>query len=110
MTSILRTQHGQQGRTADHHNLAQKIAELTAVRELTDVTRPEDYGLADPSFTVTAKDEDGNKTVYVEGTTREIVFYAYNVDSYLLKITDMHGMLVSAQDVDRLIRMLKQKG
>lgn len=46
----------------------------------------------------------------VEGTTREIVFYAYNVDSYLLKITDMHGMLVSAQDVDRLIRILKQKG
>lgn len=46
----------------------------------------------------------------VEGTIREIAFYAYNVDSYLLKITDMHGMLVPAQDVDRLIRMLKQKG
>ena len=45
-----------------------------------------------------------------EGTTQEIVFYAYNVDSYLLKITDMHGMLVPAQDVDRLIRMLRQKG
>lgn len=45
-----------------------------------------------------------------EGTTQELVFYAYNVDSYLLKITDAHGMLVSAQDVDKLIRMLKQKG
>lgn len=45
-----------------------------------------------------------------DGTTREIAFYAYNVDSYLLKITDQHGMLVPAQDVDGLIRMLKQKG
>lgn len=48
-------------------NLARKISELTAVRELTDVTRPEDYGLASPSFTVTAKDEDGNETVYALG-------------------------------------------
>ncbi|MGN0772524.1 MAG: DUF4340 domain-containing protein [Candidatus Ventricola sp.] len=44
------------------------------------------------------------------GETQAFVFRAYNVDSYLLEITDMHGMLVPAQDVDRLIRMLKQKG
>lgn len=48
-------------------NLAKKIAGLTAVRELTDVTRPEDYGLGTPAFSVTARDEDGNETVYAMG-------------------------------------------
>ncbi|MGN0775307.1 MAG: DUF4340 domain-containing protein [Candidatus Ventricola sp.] len=44
------------------------------------------------------------------GETQTLVFHAYNVDSYLLEITGTHGILVPAQDVDRLIRMLKQKG
>ena len=45
----------------------------------------------------------------VDGKTKDMAFYAYNVDSYLLEITDTHGMLVPAEDVDKLIRMLKQK-
>ena len=45
-----------------------------------------------------------------EDKVKELAFYAYNVDSYLLPITDAHGMLVPAEDVDKLIRMLKQKG
>ncbi len=44
-----------------------------------------------------------------DGKEQELAFYAYNVDSYLLPITDTHGMLVPAEDVDKLIRMLKQK-
>ena len=44
-----------------------------------------------------------------DGKEQELAFYAYNVDSYLLPITDAHGMLVPAEDVDKLIRMLKQK-
>lgn len=48
-------------------SLAGKISGLTAVRELTDVTRPEDYGLDAPAFCVTAKDEDGGETVYALG-------------------------------------------
>ena len=200
-------------------SLAGKISGLTAVRELTDVTRPEDYGLDAPAFSVAAKDEDGDETVYAlggkdeetdryarlpdsrmvytfysgdaddlleagidtlwqrkpvsvtadelseaafawdggeavltaqdgesatmqsvvellndlegtervaleepgeevlsvrltqeDGETQTLVFETYNVDSYLLDITDSHGMLVPAQDVDRLIRMLRQKG
>jgi len=34
--------------------------------------------------------------------------YAYDVDSYLLPVTDTHGLLVSADDVDRIIRTLRQ--
>lgn len=45
-----------------------------------------------------------------EGGEETLTFYAYNVDSYLLPITDAYGMLVPAQDVDKLIRMLKQAG
>lgn len=44
-----------------------------------------------------------------EGSVQTLDFYAYSVDSYLLTITDTHGMLVDAQSVDTLIRMLKQK-
>ena len=44
-----------------------------------------------------------------DGKEQELAFYAYNVDSYLLPITDAHGMLVPAEDVDKLIRMLKQQ-
>lgn len=45
-----------------------------------------------------------------EGNAKALTFYAHDVDSYLLPITDTHGMLVPAQDVDKLIRMLRQKG
>lgn len=45
-----------------------------------------------------------------EGVAQTLSFHAYDVDSYLLPITDAHGMLVPAQDVDKLIRMLKQLG
>lgn len=44
-----------------------------------------------------------------EGDAQTLNFYAYSVDSYLLTITETHGMLVDAQSVDTLIRMLKQK-
>ena len=57
--------------------------------------------LGEAILTISSKDTENN--------VQELVFYAYNVDSYLLPITDAHGMLVPAEDVDKLIRMLKQQ-
>lgn len=62
-----------------------------------------------------ALEEPGEEVLSVrltqeDGETQTLVFETYNVDSYLLAITDSHGMLVPAQDVDRLIRMLRKKG
>jgi len=57
--------------------------------------------LGESILTISSKDTENN--------VQELVFYAYNVDSYLLPTTDTHGMLVPAEDVDKLIRMLKQQ-
>lgn len=57
--------------------------------------------LGEAILTISSKDTENN--------VQELVFYAYNVDSYLLPTTDTHGMLVPAEDVDKLIRMLKQQ-
>lgn len=43
-----------------------------------------------------------------DGTQRQVDFYAYDVDSYLVPITDSHAMLVPADSVDKVIRMLRQ--
>ncbi len=47
--------------------LAGRIEALTAMRELSGAAEAADYGLAEPSFTVTATDADGNDTVYAQG-------------------------------------------
>lgn len=43
-----------------------------------------------------------------DGTQGQVDFYTYDVDSYLVPITDSHAMLVPADSVDKLIRMLRQ--
>ena len=45
----------------------------------------------------------------IDGKKQELMFYSYDVDSYLLPVTQTHGMLVPAEDVDKLVRMLKQQ-
>lgn len=47
--------------------LAGRIEELTATRELSGAAEAADYGLAEPSFTVTATDTNGNDTLYAQG-------------------------------------------
>lgn len=69
-------------------NLADKIENLTAVSELTDVTKPEDYGLAEPAFAVTVKDESGNETVYAMGDQTPFE------DGYYLSITGSENIYV----------------
>lgn len=44
----------------------------------------------------------------MDGAHRQVGFYAYDVDSYLVPVTDSHAMLVPADSVDKLIRMLRQ--
>lgn len=44
-----------------------------------------------------------------DGMDFELAFYDYDESSYLLPITDSAAMLVSADDVDALIRMLRQR-
>ncbi|MDO5378507.1 MAG: DUF4340 domain-containing protein [Clostridia bacterium] len=48
-------------------SLAERIANLTATRELTDVSERSDYGLSDASFAVTAKDADGGAVTFAVG-------------------------------------------
>lgn len=69
-------------------NLADKIEKLTAVSELTDVTKPEDYGLADPAFAVTVKDESGSETVYAMGDQTPFE------DGYYLSVTGSENIYV----------------
>lgn len=63
-------------------NLADRIKNLIAVSELTDVTKPEDYGLDDPAFTVTVRDESGSETVYTMGDQTPFE------DGYYLSVSD----------------------
>lgn len=42
-----------------------------------------------------------------DGGTHSVAIYAYSVDSYLLPITDTHAMLVPADEVDTILRTLK---
>ena len=44
----------------------------------------------------------------MDGAHRQVGFYAYDVDSYLVPVTDSHAMLVPADSVDKVIRMLRQ--
>ena len=44
----------------------------------------------------------------MDGAHSQVGFYAYDVDSYLVPVTDSHAMLVPADGVDKLIRMLRQ--
>lgn len=74
------------------------LSQLSAVKG---TQRVENGELGDSVLSVTLTD--------TEGDAQTLNFYAYSVDSYLLTITDTHGMLVDAQSVDTLIRMLKQK-
>ena len=69
-------------------NLADKIEKLTAISELTDVTKPEDYGLAEPAFTVTVKDETGSETVYAMGDQTPFE------DGYYLSVTGSDNIYV----------------
>ena len=69
-------------------NLADKIEKLTAISELTDVTKPEDYGLADPAFAVTVKDESGSETVYAMGDQTPFE------DGYYLSVTGSDNIYV----------------
>lgn len=43
-----------------------------------------------------------------EGISANYRFYSYDVDSYLVANDEAHGLLVSADDVDKLIRTLRQ--
>ncbi len=69
-------------------NLADRIQNLTAVSELTDVTKPEDYGLADPAFTVTVKDESKKEVVYAMGDQTPFT------DGYYLSVSNKDGIYV----------------
>ena len=44
-----------------------------------------------------------------DGKDFALAFYDHDESSYLLPITDSAAMLVSADDVDALIRMLRQR-
>lgn len=54
----------------------------------------------DPVLSISWTQESGRQS--------SVSLYAYDVDAYVLPITDTHGMLVSADDADRIIRTLKQ--
>lgn len=79
---------------------AQGILEQLAVLEGTARVALGELGA--PVLTVQMTDADGVQTT--------VTCYAYNADAYLVPITETHGMLVDAGEVDKLIRMLKQVG
>lgn len=58
--------------------------------------------LGEPILTVAMTDAQGERT--------ELFCYAYSADAYIVPMTETHGMLVDAETVDKLIRMLKQAG
>lgn len=72
----------------------------TALTALTGTARIEAQPAGEAMLSVAITD--------VGGAQRQVDFYAYDVDSYLVTITDSHAMLVAADSVDRLIRMLRQ--
>lgn len=43
-----------------------------------------------------------------DGEAQSVAFYPRDVDSYLVPVTDAHALLVPADGVDKLVRMLKQ--
>lgn len=67
--------------------LAEDLLALTATRKLEDVTSPADYGLAEPTFTVTATWNDGTSTDYVMGD--ETPFS----DGYYLQLSDQSDVV-----------------
>lgn len=75
---------------------------MDQLSSLTGTQRVELGEMGETLLTVTLTD--------TEGSVQTLAFHAYDVDSYLLPVTDAHGMLVAAQDVDKLIRMLRQEG
>lgn len=84
------------GQAAD----AQAVADLWALLTQTQATARTDetaQGEAVLSVTVTATD----------GAQREIAFYAHDVESYLMPVSDAHALLVPADTVDRIVRTVK---
>ncbi|MCI7736427.1 MAG: DUF4340 domain-containing protein [Clostridiales bacterium] len=72
----------------------------TALTALTGTARIEAQPEGEALLSVAITDMDGAHS--------QVGFYAYDVDSYLVPVTDSHAMLVPADGVDKLIRMLRQ--
>ncbi len=62
--------------------MAESLVALTATRKLTDGVTLVDYGLDEPTFTVTASWSDGSKTTYAMGSATPFA------DGYYLYLTD----------------------
>ena len=78
---------------------------LSGVPGAADEEAEEAVTAAEDAATDGEASEDGAQSV-----TQTLEIYAYNVDSYWIEIQGGTGMLVDADDVDKLIRMLKQQG
>jgi len=65
--------------------MAESLVALTATRKLTDGVTLADYGLDEPTFTVTASWSDGTKTTYAMGSATPFA------DGYYLYLTDDAG-------------------
>ena len=96
------------GETADTQEdgaLAEREQEYEAlfdkVTAISGFKRVEEQPSGEPVLTVSITGADGKSFA--------LTFYDYDESSYLLPITDNAAMLVSAEDVDALIRTLRQR-
>lgn len=72
--------------------LAETLTALKADRKLENVEKPEDYGLLEPAFTLTAGWSDGTETVYSMGD--ETPFG----DGYYLSLSSEEGTVYTVED------------
>lgn len=88
-------------------DIAEEICDLTATRQLTGVESLEDYGLAEPLFSVTVDMADGTQTVIYQGSENSLSGQTYvqvSGDDSVYLVDDAPSDILDA-DRDDLIAM-----